>query len=138
MVSGKNPAEVRKRGDDADRAMSAHAEVSDIVKEDDSGGACLVQGLAQERADDNVGAPRLVDHGGAEIIVVAAEALAALGKRAVAEVGPSLQNEARGFSGGVGVEDRDAADGGGGCHVERVILVSPEPVDDDVRQSARK
>ena len=62
-------AEVRQRRQQADGAVTAHAEVADVVEEEDARGARRVARLAQQGADDRVGAARLVDHGGAEGVV---------------------------------------------------------------------
>ena len=72
-VPGVDAAEVRERDDDADGAVAAHAEVADVVEEDDAGGAGRIGRLAEQRADDDVGAARLVDDGGAEAVEAVAE-----------------------------------------------------------------
>ncbi len=82
-------AEMGERRDEADGAVAAHAEVSDVVEEDHAGGAARIDGLAEQGADDEIGTARLVDHGGAELIEIATEALAPLGHRAGAEIGPA-------------------------------------------------
>jgi hypothetical protein len=62
--------------------VAAHAEVADVVEEDDAGCAGWVGGRAEQRADEDVGAAGLVDQGGAEMVVMLAEEIAAFRKRA--------------------------------------------------------
>ena len=109
MVAGTDPASMGKRSDDTDGAVAAHPEVSDVVEEDNSGGAAFVEGLTEERTDDHVGSARLIDNGSAEIIVSAAKALSPLGESAVSEIRSPAENETRGLAGRVRVDNRDAA-----------------------------
>jgi len=109
VLSRSDPFGMGKRSDHADGAVTAHAEVSDVIEEDDSGGAALVEGFAEERSDDHVRSARFIHYSGPEIVVVAAKALAALGERAAAEVRASAEYEASGLSGSVRVDDGDAA-----------------------------
>jgi hypothetical protein len=55
--------------------VAAHAEIADIIKEDDAGGAGGVLRLTEERTYHDVGTSRLVNHGRAETIVFLTEAL---------------------------------------------------------------
>src|SRR5258708_22356948 len=71
--SRADAAEVRESNDQADGPKPAHAEVPDVVEEDDTGRAARVSGWAEEGADHDIGAARLVDAGGAEPIVFRAE-----------------------------------------------------------------
>src|SRR5690348_5421847 len=52
MSAWFDAAEVSQRGDDTDRAVAAHAEVSDIVEEQHAGHATVVDWCAQQRADE--------------------------------------------------------------------------------------
>jgi hypothetical protein len=58
--------------------VATHAQVADIVEENDACGAVPVHGFAEESADHNVRAARFGDDGGAERIMIAAKALEAL------------------------------------------------------------
>src|SRR5207249_2350918 len=69
--AGGDAAEVGQRDGDADGAVAAHADGADVVEEDDAGDAGRLGRLAQQGADEHGGAARLVDHGGAEIVVLA-------------------------------------------------------------------
>ena len=64
------PAPIRprcaERDGHADRAVPAHAEVADVVEEDDARAQSAHRRLAQQRPDQHVGAARLVDDGAAE------------------------------------------------------------------------
>ena len=89
--------------------MATHAEVSDVVEEDDAGGAVMIDRLAEERSDDDVRTARLGYNCGSKGVVVAAETLEAVGERAFAEVGGSGDYEARGLTPGVRIDDTNFA-----------------------------
>jgi hypothetical protein len=74
-----DPAQVRQRNDYAHGSVPTHAEVSYVVKEDDSRGATLVFGLAEQRANQHIRTARLIHDGGAERIVLGGEALEPVG-----------------------------------------------------------
>ena len=99
-----NAAEVRERNRHADRAVAAHAEVARIVEEDHAGRAFAVGRLAQERADQRVGASWLEDHGLAKVVVFATHARQPLLQAADAEVRPALDHDACRFALGMGVD----------------------------------
>src|SRR5258708_30851217 len=61
------------------RSVTAHAKVSDIVKEDDPGGARGIDRVTKQSPYYHVRPTRLVDRGGAEMVVLAAEALQSVG-----------------------------------------------------------
>src|SRR5215470_2465259 len=102
-------AEMRQRCNEPDRAVPAHADVADVVEEDDAEVTGAVRRTAQQRPDDGVGAPRLVNDRRAPTIVLVAKHGKPLLKRPVAEVGPTLEDEARRLASRVGIEDRDPA-----------------------------
>ena len=77
-----------KRHGEANRPMAAHAEVSDIVEEDDAGRARRVMRFAKERADERVVAARLVDGEAAEMIELTGEASEPFSKRTAPNGGP--------------------------------------------------
>ena len=54
MDAGADFAEMRERGDEPDGAVAAHAEISDVVEEDDARGAASVDWFAEEGADDDI------------------------------------------------------------------------------------
>src|SRR5208283_5016696 len=86
MDAGTDAAHPGQRDHQADGPMAAHAQIADVVEEDDAGGAGGVDGHAQQGADDRVGAARFIDHGRAKQVVLRAEALEAFGEWSDAEV----------------------------------------------------
>jgi hypothetical protein len=100
-------AQVRQRHDEADGAVAAHAEVADIVEEDDAELAGLVMRLDEERAHDDVGAARFADDGRAEVVVLLLENLHPLAERSAAQVRTALEHEARRLAAGMGIKDLD-------------------------------
>jgi len=70
-----------------------------------SGGRILVQiGVA---GGDDIRAAGFVDDGGPVMVELFPEALDAFGERAGAEVGSTVEDDAGGFTAGVGIEDVD-------------------------------
>ena len=107
--------------DDADHAMPAHAEIADVVEEDDAGRAARIDRRTQQRPDHHIRPARFIDDGGAITIEVGTKALAPLGEGAAAEVRSAGDDDARRLAAGVGVDDLDALNGMG------VILWLPSP-----------
>lgn len=77
VCAWRNALHVGEGGDESDGAVATHAQVADIVEEDDAGGAVAVHRCAEESADDDVGTARFGDDCRAEGIVIAAKALEA-------------------------------------------------------------
>jgi hypothetical protein len=86
---------------DADHAVTAHAQVSGVVEEDDGSGTVRICRIEQERAHQNVGAARLAQDSAPIVVVVAAQAFKPLSERAGAEVGKAGEYTAGGLSRGV-------------------------------------
>ena len=103
-------AEVSERDGDADRAVAAHAEIADVVEEDDPDDAGRVGRFAEHRADHHVRAAGLVHHGRAEAVVPVAKDRQPLGHRPPAQVGRTREDDPRGLAAGVGVDHADAMD----------------------------
>lgn len=78
VQTGLDSAEILQRNREANRAMPAHAKVTDVIKEDHSGAARWVARLAQESAHDGIGAARFVHDGRAPMIVMAAKFMESL------------------------------------------------------------
>jgi len=74
-------AAVSERGNEPDGAVPAHADIADIIEEDDAELAVRTMRLAQERADDGIRAPRLMTIGAAIVVKVLAKAFDALRQR---------------------------------------------------------
>ena len=63
MNPGLNPAGVGEGDHKTDGAVAAHAEITDVIKENDTGGARGILGLNEQAADHNIGAAGFVDDG---------------------------------------------------------------------------
>ncbi len=94
--AGTDPPEVCQRGDQADGAVAAHAEVATVVEEDHSGTGFGIDRCAEQGADQYVAAARLEDAGGAPGVVALAEQAPALGHVALAEIGKAADDQAGG------------------------------------------
>src|SRR5687767_11757953 len=102
--------------------MPTHAEVADIVEEDDARRARGIDRLADERPDKQVRAARFEDHGATEIVEPFAEELHAVGERTRAQLRSAGDDHARRLAGGVGVYDADALKVGHGDQTARGTL----------------
>src|ERR1700722_7263236 len=89
--------------------VTAHTQVADIIKEDDTRSASGIQRIAKQRAHHNVGSPRLVHYGRAKIIVLPAKAFPPISQRSGPEVGTATHDQTCGLPAGVGVDDPDFA-----------------------------
>jgi hypothetical protein len=105
MVAGLDEAQVSHRHRHADGAMAAHAQVAGVVEEHDARGAGWVNGLHQERSDQDIGPARLAEDGAPKMVVMVAQVIEALSERANAEVGAAGEDAASGLPGGVRIDD---------------------------------
>ncbi|CAM2160551.1 hypothetical protein PT2222_80135 [Paraburkholderia tropica] len=105
MHARRDAAHVRERHDQADRAVSAHAEKAHVVEENDARRTGRIVRLAEQRADHHVGAARLADDACAHAVEVAAENLEPLGERSAAQLGAAFGHEPRGLAAGMGIDD---------------------------------
>ncbi len=110
--AGTDPPEVCQRGDQADGAVAAHAEVATVVEEDHSGTGFGIDRCAEQGADQYVAAARFEDAGGAPGVVALAEQAPALGHVALAEIGKAVDDQAGGLAAGMRIDDADALHGG--------------------------
>ncbi len=81
--------------------MTAHAQVSHVVKEYYAGNALGIVGLAQQSADNNICPARLACEGRAKAIVAAAQHFKPLCQSATAEIRPTLNDDPRRLTFGV-------------------------------------
>jgi len=86
VLSWTDALHIGQRRNQTDGPVTAHAQVPDVIKEDDTGGACGIKRIAKQSSHHDVGTPRLIDYGRAETIVLGAKALQPVGKRPSAEV----------------------------------------------------
>ncbi len=116
--TGVELVEVGEGDNEADGAVAAHAEVADVVEEEDAGLTGGVMGRDEEGTHHDIRTTGFVDDGGAEGVELILETPEAVGQGTVAEVGAALEDDAGGFTAGMGVEDADPARGGVGIHGE--------------------
>ena len=102
--TGHKALQVSERGDESDGAVAAHAQISDVVKEDDAGSAVAINWFAQESADNDVGTAGLGYDGRSEGIVILAKPFQPLCERSGSQVGATGNHEAGWLSSGVGVD----------------------------------
>src|SRR5262249_227907 len=73
--AGPHPSQGAHGLPHADRSVAGHPQRPDVVEEDRAGGARRIGGRNEQGPHDHVRAARLAHHGGAEVVVLAAEAL---------------------------------------------------------------
>ena len=108
-----------------DGTVPAHTEIADVIKEDDAGGACGIDGLAQQGPHHHIGAPRFVYYCRPKFVVLGAKALKSRGQRPIAEVGAATNHHPRRLSAGVGVNHSNST-GIVLVHSDRVLLRKKE------------
>ena len=101
MCAGTDAIQVCEGRNEADGPMSAHAEITDAVEEDHSGGARCINRRAQQGSDDSFETARFIHHCVAKVVMLPAKALDAIDERVVAEIRRSTDNHARGLTTGV-------------------------------------
>ncbi len=119
--AGAQPSQMCEGGDDADRAVAAHAEVADVVEEDHAAGAAGVLGWREQRAHEHVIAARLVDERTAPRVAFGAKARPPLGHRAASEVGAAADHQARRLAAGVRIDEAGRNGCGRRHHVLRAL-----------------
>jgi hypothetical protein len=90
-----------ERGDHPDGAMPTHSQITNVVEKDHSGYAGIVDRIAQQSSDYGVGATRLVHDSAAKVVVLSSQALDALRKGVVTEIGAAADNDTRRFTASV-------------------------------------
>ena len=75
MCSGTDAIQKREGGDDADRPMAAHSQITHAIEKDDAGYARLIDRRTQHRTHDRVGTARLVNYRAPKVVMFVAEKL---------------------------------------------------------------
>ena len=107
VFTGVDAIHEGESGDEADGAVATHSEVSDVVKEDDSGGTSGIDGFAEQGSDDHVGTARFVDDGGAKIVVPGSKNGEPVMKRSISQVRAATDDQAGGLTSSVGIDHSD-------------------------------
>jgi len=103
--------EVGEGGDQADGAVAAHADKSNVVKEDNAELVGRVRRLTEECADDGVITARFIDDGGAKLVVMFAKDGKAFAHGTGAEVGCAGKHEPGRFTAGMRIDYLNAHEG---------------------------
>jgi hypothetical protein len=80
VLAGRNLHHVRQRGDQPDGPVTTHTQITDVIEEDNAGGAGAVGRLAEQPPHHDIGTPRLVHHGRTKIVVPSAKAFQPVGQ----------------------------------------------------------
>jgi len=107
VLATANATKVSQGGDDADRAVTTHPEITNVIEEDDTRCGGGIFRLAEERADEHVGAAGFVDDRGPERIVLRGEAAGAMRERMIAKVWSPRDHDPGGLARSMGIDDLD-------------------------------
>jgi hypothetical protein len=107
MRTGLDPAQIRERGYNTDGSMSAHAQASAVVEEDDARNAVRTGGLAEQCADHRFRGTRFGDKSPAEGFVILLKQKAALLQVAAAEVRATVNDGSGGLTASMRIDDPD-------------------------------
>ncbi len=108
VIAGLDFAHMSECGHESDQSVAAHAQIADVVKEDDARGAARISRGAKQSADHHIGPARLVDNGGAEGVEVSTKAVSSLSQAAGAQIGTARDHHARRLSRRVRINDLNA------------------------------
>ncbi|MFT5130465.1 MAG: UDP-glucose 4-epimerase, partial [Rhodothermales bacterium] len=98
MFAGADASEMGQCGDDADGAMSAHAEIADVVEKDDARCGLRTARRAEQGADQHIAAAWLEDDSRANGVVRITKALALCCQVAFAQLWPASDDDASGLA----------------------------------------
>ncbi len=105
VLASPDAAQMAQCNGDANGAVAAHVQHTDVVEENDAGHAARLGWLGEQGADEHVGAARLVHDRVAEGIALIAEAQTALGQAADAQIRPARNHRARRLAAGMRIDD---------------------------------
>ena len=112
VLSGFEAVQVGESDHKANRAMTAHSEITDVVEEDHSADAGLVHRFDEQRADDRLRAAWLVDDGRPIAVELEPESLAAFRHWSGTKVRSARHGDTGWLAAGVRINDGDPLHGG--------------------------
>jgi hypothetical protein len=101
MNARSDAIQIRQRGNDANRPMPAHSQITHAVEKNHSSQAPLINRCAQQRAHDRIRTARLIHDRATKVVMFISEALDSGRKRTVTEVRRAVDNYARRLATGV-------------------------------------
>jgi hypothetical protein len=107
MRTRLDPAQIRERRYNTDGSMSAHAQTSAVVEEDDTRNAVRTGGLAEQCAHHRFRGTRFGDKGPAEGFVILLKQKATLLQVAAAEVRATVNDGSGGLTASMRIDDPD-------------------------------
>ena len=106
-----DPSEMPQRHAEANRAVAAHPQRSDVVEEDHPRRTRRIDRFAQQGPDDHIRPARLIDHRRAKLVKPLLEDKPPLGHRTAPEIRSARDDNPRRLAPGVRVDDLNATDG---------------------------
>src|SRR5262249_49499743 len=112
MFAWSDLAHVLQRANQADRSMTAHAEIADVVKKDHTCSRRGIDRFTEKCADDGVVSTWFTNDRGAKFVVIASKGVEPFGHRAAPNIGKARDDDASRFTTGVRVDHLDPLFGG--------------------------
>lgn len=109
VPAGMNAAHVGESGNEPNGSMAAHAEVTDVIEEDDTCDAGRIGRFEQGCANDNIGAAGFIYDCGTKGVMTFAKSFEPVLHAAMTEVRPTTDDDASRLAAGVGVYDGDSS-----------------------------
>jgi hypothetical protein len=106
--TGPNAVQMSKRREKPDGAMAAHAEISDVIEEDNPCIGGRISRWTQQRSHDCVRTARFVDNSGSNMVKVLAKPNKPLTDAAGSQIGAATEHDPGGFTAGMRVYDLNA------------------------------
>jgi hypothetical protein len=103
VQSRTDPSHVRESRHQADGSVSAHPQISNIVEKDHSCRGLWINGFAEKRSDNNLGAPRFTNYAAPEIVELTPQKAQPLRHISCSEIRTTGNDNSRRFAFGMGI-----------------------------------
>ena len=108
VLARRDATQIGQSRDQADRSMTAHPQVTDIIKKDHSGNTRGIGRLNQARAHDDIRATRFIDDSRTEAIVLVAKNLQLFRQGPTPQVRRAADHNTSGLASSVRIDDGEA------------------------------
>ncbi|MNF90456.1 hypothetical protein D3C84_730210 [compost metagenome] len=105
VLAGLDMPQVMQRVDQADGAVTAHAEVAGVVEEDHAAGGIRRHRFAVQRTHQHIVATGLQQAGATPLVMLLAQGIALLGHGPAGQLGQARHHQASRLAAGVGIND---------------------------------
>src|SRR5437899_2794665 len=133
VFPGRNAPHVRKSSDEPNRPVTAHPEISDVVKKNYPRRTCRIDRFTKQRAHHDIGTSWFVHYRGTKGVVFAAKTFQSGRQRPLSQVRATADNQSRRLAAGMRINHSDSSGVAGlhewlECSLSSIILNSYELV----------